>query len=92
MEALQSLDWRKLDDMPFGIWEPATIVFEGKIIILGGYADYVSSSKKVQIFDPKEGSWAQLQDLPSAVGHINLIEYNGAIWFAGGMKVQRRIT
>lgn len=86
MEALQNLAWRKLEDMPFGIWEPATIVFGGKIIILGGYADYVSSSKKVQIFDPKDGSWAHLQDLPSAVGHINLIEYNGAIWFAGGMK------
>ena len=86
MEASQSLAWRQLDDMPFGIWDPATIVFDGKLIVLGGYADYVSSSKKVQMFDPTDGSWAHLQDLPSAVGHINLIEHNGAIWFAGGMK------
>ena len=37
MEASQSLDWQQLDDMPVGHWEPASIVLDGKLVVLGGY-------------------------------------------------------
>ena len=86
MEALQSLTWQQLDDMPVGHWEPASLVLDGKLVVLGGYEDYVTSSRRVELFDPADGSWTQLQDMPSAVGHINLVEHDGTIWFAGGMK------
>tara|TARA_E500000331_G_C17244047_1_gene708366 strand:+ start:598 stop:1590 length:993 start_codon:yes stop_codon:yes gene_type:complete len=86
VEAAQSLEWQQLDDMAVGHWEPASLVLDGKLVVLGGYEDYVTSSKRVDLFDPSDGSWTQLQDMPSAVGHVNLVEHNGSIWFAGGMK------
>ncbi|HAK51466.1 MAG TPA: hypothetical protein DCM54_06125 [Gammaproteobacteria bacterium] len=86
MEAAQSLDWRQLDDMPVGKWEPASLVMDGKLVVLGGYEDNVMSSKRVDIFDPADGSWTQLQDLPSALSHVNLVEQGDTFWFAGGMK------
>ena len=63
MEASQSLDWQQLDNMPVGHWEPASLVFDGKLVVLGGYEDYVTSSKRVELFDPSDGSWTQLQDI-----------------------------
>ena len=36
MEAVRSLDWQKLEDMPVGKWEPASLVMDGKLVVLGG--------------------------------------------------------
>ena len=54
MEASQGLKWDQLDDMPVGHWEPASLVLDGKLVVLGGYEDYVTSSKRVDLFDPAD--------------------------------------
>ena len=81
-----ALEWQKLPDMPDGKWEPSTAVIDGKFYILGGYAEGVKSSKRSDIFDPKEGSWTRIQDLPSAISHANAVLDGRSIWFAGGFK------
>ena len=78
--------WERLPDMPAGKWEPASLVLDNKLYVLGGYENFITSSKRVDVFDPAEGTWTQLQDLPSAVSHVNLVPGNGGYWFAGGMK------
>ena len=79
-------NWQRLPDMPVGKWEPASIVVDGKLYVLGGYEDGVNSSKRVDVFDPAEGTWTRVQDLPSAVSHLNLVADSTGFWFAGGMK------
>ena len=44
------------------------------------------SSKRLHVFDPETEIWTQLQDLPSALSHINLVPGESGFWFAGGMK------
>lgn len=78
--------WQELPDMPVEKWEAATFVIDEKLYILGGYGKGVKSSKISHIFDPKDGSWTQIQDLPSAISHTNAVLDGRVVWFAGGFK------
>ena len=78
--------WQELPNMPIEKWEAATIVVDGKIYILGGYGAGVRSSKICHIFDPADHSWTRIQDLPSAISHVNPVLDGRKIWFAGGFK------
>ncbi|MDA0790578.1 MAG: hypothetical protein O2780_14105 [Proteobacteria bacterium] len=82
--------WSRLSDMPVGKWEPATIARDGRFYVFGGYEDNIASSKRTDIYDPADDSWTRMQDLPSAISHVNLVNDDGGIWFAGGMKDKRQ--
>ena len=38
------------------------------------------------MYDPKTNTWRRIQDLPSAITHINLVLDGRRVWFAGGFK------
>ncbi len=80
------LAWRELPDMPVGKWETATVSVDGKLYLFAGYTSGVRSSKRSDIFDPKDGTWTRIQDMPSAVTHINAVLDDRTVWFAGGFK------
>ncbi len=80
------VNWEQLPDMPVAKWEPASLVLNDKLYVLGGYEDGIMSSRRLDVFDPADGSWTQLQDLPSKISHVNLIAGDDGFWFAGGMK------
>ena len=82
----QELEWKKLPDMPVGKWEAGTVVLDGKLYFFGGYTEGVKSSKRSEIFDPKDNSWTRFQDLPSAITHMNMVLDGRTVWFAGGYK------
>ena len=84
--AAQDLAWRELPDMPAGKWEAATTVVDGKFYLFAGYQGAVRSSKRVDVFDPADGSWTRIQDMPSAVTHLNAVLDRRTVWFAGGFK------
>ena len=79
-------EWQKLPDMPVEKWEPGAVVLDGKLYLFGGYTDGVRSSKLAHVFDPRDGSWTRVQDLPSAITHMNLVLDGRRVWFAGGFK------
>ena len=78
--------WQKLPEMPVEKWEAATVVIDEKLYILGGYGSGVVTNKTSHIFDPADGSWTRIQDLPSAISHVNAVLDGRKIWFAGGFK------
>ena len=78
--------WQPLPDMPVGKWEAGTIVLDDKLYLFGGYTQGVRSSKRSDIFDPKDNTWTQIQDLPSAISHMNMVLDGRTVWFAGGFK------
>lgn len=82
----QDLIWQELPDMPAGKWEAATTVVDGKFYLFAGYERPVRSSKRVDVFDPADGSWTRIQDMPSAVSHLNAVLDGRTVWFAGGFK------
>ena len=46
------LAWKQLPDMPVGKWEPASLVRDEKLYVLGGYANHIVSSRRQDVFDP----------------------------------------
>ena len=80
------LDWQELPDMPVGKWETGTASIDGKLYLFGGYTKGVRSSKRSDVFDPKDGSWTRIQDMPSAITHMNAVLDDRTVWFAGGFK------
>ncbi|MBQ02170.1 MAG: hypothetical protein CL477_15990 [Acidobacteria bacterium] len=79
-------DWEKLPDMPVEKWEPGTVVLDNKLYLFGGYTEGVRSSKLSHVFDPRDNSWTRIQDLPSAITHMNMVLDGRTVWFAGGYK------
>ncbi|NKB33843.1 MAG: hypothetical protein GKR91_12160 [Pseudomonadales bacterium] len=84
--AQQPFDWQALQDMPEGKWEPGVINLDNRLYLFGGYADGVVSSKRSEFFDPSDGSWNLIQELPSAITHMNMVLDGRTVWFAGGFK------
>ena len=88
-EPVFEANWERLADMPIGKWEPASIVLDDKLYVLGGYESGIKSGKNLHVFDPGAavgGVWTKLQDLPSSITHVNLAPGDTGFWFAGGMK------
>jgi N-acetylneuraminic acid mutarotase len=85
-EPVHDVNWDQLPDMPVAKWEPASLVLDDKLYVSGGYEDRIRSSNRLDVFDPAEGTWTQLQDLPSKISHVNLVADGQGFWFAGGMK------
>ena len=83
---LWAAEWQALPDMPHGKWEAGTRVLDGKLYLLGGYLDGVKSTRMSNVYDPKDGSWSRIQDLPSGITHMNLVLDGRTIWYAGGYK------
>ena len=84
--ATTNFTWQQLADMPSAKWEPASLLIDGRLYVLGGYENYIMSSRRLDVFDPQDGSWTKLNDLPSALSHVNLVADESGFWFAGGMK------
>ena len=63
--AQNSMDWQALPDMPVGKWEPGVVVLDDKLYLFGGYTEGVVSSKRSEYFDPADGGWTLIQELPS---------------------------
>ena len=78
--------WQALPDMAVPRWEAGSVVFEDRLYVFGGYKMPTRACKRADVFDPKDNSWRQLADLPSAVTHMNLVLDGRSIWFAGGFK------
>ena len=79
-------EWRALPKMPEGKWEPGVVNFENKLYLFGGYKEGVISSKRSEYFDPSNLEWTQIQELPSAITHMNMVLDKRTVWFAGGFK------
>ena len=82
--------WQQLPDMAQRRWEPGTVVLDELLYVFGGYTNRPEpgpkSIKHVDVFDPKDNSWRQLADLPSAITHFNAVLDGRTVWFAGGFK------
>ena len=81
-----NISWKSIPDMAQKRWEAGKVVLDDMLYLFGGYTDGPTSIKHVDVFDPKDNSWKQLKDLPSAITHFNAVLDGRTVWFAGGFK------
>jgi len=90
-----TLDWKTITPLPENKWEPACAVVDGKWYVFGGYTheggypspfEDMGSSRTSYIFDPEGQTWTRMQDMPSALNHVNIVIDGRKLWYAGGVK------
>ena len=76
--------WVDLPSMPSAQCEAATAVLDGRLYLLGGWAEQASPFALVQIYDVKTRSWSQGTPLPEPVHHAGVAVIDGMIYLVGG--------
>jgi N-acetylneuraminic acid mutarotase len=77
--------WTQKADMPTIRYMLATVAFEGKIYVIGGYPSggWVAT-KTVEMYDPETDTWTSKADMPLGVALLNARVVNGKIYAIGG--------
>ncbi|KAJ8372732.1 hypothetical protein AAFF_G00277400 [Aldrovandia affinis] len=84
---VKDVEWRLLGEMP----EPARFrhglgVLEGRLYVFGGCHFYAKfdNLKCAYRYDPLEGSWLRLADMPENRSNFSLVERKGRFYAIGG--------
>jgi len=77
--------WTRKADMPTQRWMFATVDFEGKVYVIGGYPpNSWVGLKTVEVYDPATDTWARKTDMPVGLALLNTRVVRGKIYAIGG--------
>jgi N-acetylneuraminic acid mutarotase len=77
--------WTRKADMPTPRWMFATVDFEGKVYVIGGYPpNSWVGLKTVEVYDPATDTWTRKADMPLGVAILNTRVVRGKIYAIGG--------
>ena len=76
--------WTGITDMPTIQVESGATLLDGKIFMMGGWADQDAPYNKVQIYDIAKNAWSEGVPLPEAPHHEGVVVVNGRIYVVGG--------
>ena len=84
--------WRILSSsMPVPVYGGMAFVYKGKVYVVGGYngtgaETYFPPSNKIQVFDPKTGSWSVVGYTPVPLAESDYYFNGSALFVAGGYE------
>lgn len=73
----------KFRDMKYARHHAAATVWNGKIIVCGGRLREMRY-KSVECFDPENGVWTELPDLPIPLSSVSIVSYDDRLIVLGG--------
>jgi N-acetylneuraminic acid mutarotase len=81
--------WTELGSFPTPIWDPLSVVCEGKAYVMGGRHGYGQTVPDVCEYDAPHDTWTKKADMPVPVMKAGVVAYDGRIYVFGGIQ---RIT
>ena len=75
--------WLTLAPMPSARQELATAALNGKVYVIGGYENSVSTDR-VDVYDPATNTWASVQPIPFPQDHNSAAVAAGKLYSFGG--------
>ena len=75
--------WLTLAPMPSARQELATAALNGKVYVIGGYENSVSTDR-VDVYDPATNTWASVQPIPLPQDHNSAAVAAGKLYSFGG--------
>jgi N-acetylneuraminic acid mutarotase len=73
--------------MPLPLDHTASVVYDGKIYVVGGFLKHKVPTDKVFIYDPQKNQWQEGKSLPSSIGAaLNAQFINGILYVVGGVN------
>lgn len=64
--------------------ENGVVVWNGEVVVIGGFDDTLTSVARVEAYDPAADSWRSLPDLPEAMHHANVAVVDDVLYVLGG--------
>ena len=80
--------WIKNDipPMPLPLDHTASVIYEGKIYVVGGFLKHKVPTDKLFIYDPQTNEWQEGKSLPSPRGAMGAEFVNGILYVVGGVN------
>jgi N-acetylneuraminic acid mutarotase len=73
--------------MPLPLDHTASVAFNGKIYVVGGFLKDKVPTDKVFVYDPSKNVWQEAKPLPSPIGAaLNAQFINGILYIVGGLN------
>ena len=80
--------WTSKVPLPVGLHHVGIDVVDGRLYVIGGYAQSAFSVWKpvatVYVYDPAADSWTERAPMPTARGALSVTEHNGKLYAIGG--------
>jgi Kelch motif/Galactose oxidase, central domain len=77
-------EWQSRAAVPVPRTEVAATVAAGEIVVVGGFLEDGSSSRRADAYSPARDRWRRLPDLPLAVNHAMAAAHRGRAYVVGG--------
>lgn len=79
--------WSRAAPLPVPRIEAAGTVIDGRLLVVSGFMDsLLTSTTRVDLYDPTTDEWRRLSDIPQALTHANLAVDGTRVWLAGGFE------
>jgi N-acetylneuraminic acid mutarotase len=79
-----ALGWRSAPDLPAPRQEVAVAELEGRVYVIGGFAERGVVVDTVEVYDPGLGAWGVAASLPTPVHHAAAVSVGGLLYVVGG--------
>ena len=88
-DSLYSLDmstmvWEEMSPMMSKRGYGATVIFDGKIIVLGGQVGRTSMLETVEMYDPNTNMWTEMPNMNQRRSHFGATVFEGKLFAVGG--------
>ncbi|MGK4003222.1 kelch repeat-containing protein [Sorangium sp. So ce1036] len=78
--------WRDLAPIAVGPrQEHSVVALDGKVYVIAGLDADQRNTGRVEVYDPRAGTWSEAAPLPLGLNHANVAAVNGKIYLLGGM-------
>jgi N-acetylneuraminic acid mutarotase len=80
--------WIKNDipPMPLALDHTASVIYDGKIYVVGGFLEHKVPTDKLFIYDPQTNEWQEGTSLPSPRGAMGAEFVDGILYVMGGVN------
>ena len=76
--------WTEIAPMPQAQVEAGAVLLDGKIYVMGGWADETAPWAETRIYDIAGNSWSAGVPMPEAIHHQGVATVGGKIYVVGG--------
>ncbi len=76
--------WESLPEKPTPVTDIQAAVAGGKIFVPGGRLDNGQPTDRLEIYNPREGTWTQGASLPTPLSAYALVAFEGDLFLFGG--------
>jgi len=76
----------KVPPMPLPLDHTASVMYDGKIFVVGGFLKHKVPTDKLFIYDPQKNEWQEGTSLPSPRGAMGAEFVNGILYVVGGVN------